>query len=47
MARTPATDSLGNGVNVDREKLARFCAGVFECASLDRESARVQADVLV
>ena len=41
------TDTLGKGVVVDPEPLARFCAGVFERAGMDRESARTQADVLV
>ena len=41
------TDTLGNGVVVDPEPLARFCAGVFERVGMDGESARTQADVLV
>ena len=41
------TDTLGNGVVVDPEPLARLCASVFERAGMDRESARTQADVLV
>ena len=41
------TETPGKGVVVDPEPLARFCAGVFERAGMDREPARAQADVLV
>ena len=41
------TEKPGNGVVVDPEPLARFCADVFESAGMDRNSARTQADVLV
>ncbi len=41
------TETPGNGVVVDPEPLARFCADVFERAGMDRNSARTQADVLV
>ena len=41
------TETPGKGILVDPEPLARFCAGVFERAGMDRDSARTQADVLV
>ena len=41
------THTPGKGVVIDPEPLARFCAGVFERAGMDRVSARTQADVLV
>lgn len=41
------TETPGKGVVLDAEPLARFCADVFERAGMDRDSARIQADVLV
>ncbi|MDE0000983.1 MAG: Ldh family oxidoreductase [Rhodospirillaceae bacterium] len=40
-------ETFGNSVVVDAERLARFCADIFERVGMDRDSARAQADVLV
>ena len=40
-------ETPGKGVVVDPEPLARFCAGAFERAGMDGDSARTQADILV